>query len=71
MIYFAYFIAVTEFGIMLWGDSVESKIIYQQQKRIIISMTGSTSRTSCKTLFKKMEISTVTSQYILFLMRFL
>jgi hypothetical protein len=35
MIYFAYFIAVAEFGIMLWGDSVESKIIYQQQKRVV------------------------------------
>jgi hypothetical protein len=34
-------------------------------------MTGSTSRTSYRTLFQKLEIPTLTSQYILSLMRFL
>jgi hypothetical protein len=34
-------------------------------------MTASTSRTSCRTLFQKFEILTLTSQYILSLMRFL
>jgi hypothetical protein len=34
-------------------------------------MTGSTTRISCRTLFQKLEILTVTSQYILSLMRFL
>jgi len=34
-------------------------------------MTGSTSRISCKTLFKKSEILTLTSHYVLSLMRFL
>jgi hypothetical protein len=34
-------------------------------------MTGSTSRTSCKPLFKKLEILILTSKYILSLMRFL
>jgi len=32
MIYFAYFHAVMEYGIF-WGDSVESKRIFQQQKK--------------------------------------
>jgi hypothetical protein len=44
IIYFAYFHAVTEYGIIFWGDAVESKRIFQQQKRIIRIMTGSTSR---------------------------
>ena len=51
--------------------SVESKRIFQQQKRIIRIMTGSTSRISCRTLFQKLEILTLTSQYILSSMRFL
>ena len=34
-------------------------------------MTGYTSRISCRTLFKKLEILTLTSQYILSLIRFL
>ena len=42
VIYFAYFHTVMEYGITFWGVSVESKRIFQQQKRI---MTGSTSRT--------------------------
>jgi len=65
MIYFAYFHAVLEYGIIFWGDSVESKRIFQQQKRIIRIMTGSTSRISHKTLFKKLEILTLTSPYTL------
>jgi len=60
-----------EYGIIFWGNSLESKRIFQQQKRIIRIMTGSTSRISCKTLFQKLEILTLTSQYIFSLMRFL
>ena len=71
VIYFAYFHTVMEYGITFWGVSVESKRIFQQQKRIIRIMTESTSRTSCRTLFQKLEILTLTSQYILSLMRFL
>jgi hypothetical protein len=60
-----------EYGTIFWGDSVESKRIFQQQKGIIRIMTGSTSRTSCKMLFQKLEIFTLTSQYLLSLMRFI
>jgi hypothetical protein len=33
MIYFAYFHAVMEYGIIFWGDSVECKRIFQKQKK--------------------------------------
>jgi len=59
MIYFAH--TVMEYGISFWGVSVQSKRIFQQQKRIIKIMTGSTSRISCRTLFRKLEILTLTS----------
>jgi hypothetical protein len=59
------------YGIIFWGVSVESERIFQQQKIIIRIMTGSTSRISCRTLFWKLEILTVTSQYILSSMRLL
>jgi len=71
MIYFAYFHAVMEYVFIFWGDSVESKRIFQKQKRIARIMTGSTSRILCRTLFKKLQILTLTPQYILSLMRFL
>jgi len=64
MIYFAYFHTVMEYGIIFWGDSVESKRIFQLQKRIIRIMTGSTLRISRKTLFQGLEILTLASQYI-------
>ena len=35
MIYFAYFHAVMKYGVILWRNSVESKRVFQQQKRII------------------------------------
>jgi len=71
MIYFTCFHAVMECGIIFWGDSVESKRIFQKQKRIIRIMTGSSSRISCRTLFQKLQMLTLTSQNILSLMRFL
>jgi hypothetical protein len=48
------FHAVVEYGIICWGDSVESNRVFQQQKRRIRIMTGSTSRIACRTLFKKL-----------------
>jgi hypothetical protein len=51
MIYFAFFYAVVEYVIIFWEDSIESKRILQQQKRIIRIMMGSTSSISCRTLF--------------------
>jgi hypothetical protein len=66
MIYFVYFHTVMEYGIIFWGASAESKRIFQQQNRIIRIMTGSTSRTSCSTLFQKLEILTDFSIHTLF-----
>jgi len=51
------------------GKSVESKGVFQQQKRVIRIMTGSSSRTIHKPLFQKLETSTLPSQCILSLMR--
>ena len=69
MIYFAYFHTVMEYGVISWGNSVESKGVFQQQKSIIRIMTGSSSRTIYKPLFQKLEIPTLPSQCIISLMR--
>jgi len=71
MIYFVYFHTVMQYGITFWGVSVEGKRIFQQQKSIIRIMTGFTARISCTTLFRKLVILTLTSQYILSSMIFL
>jgi len=46
MIYFAYFHATMEGGIIFWGNSIDSKEVILQQKRIIRIMTVLSSRTS-------------------------
>jgi hypothetical protein len=62
---------VMEYEIIFWGDSIESKRIFQLQKRIIRILTGSTLRISCKMLFQRLEILTLAAQYIFSLMRLL
>ena len=71
MICFPYFHSIMEFRIIFWGISVESKTTLLQQKRIIRVMTGTNSRTSCRNLFRKLEISTLPSQFIYSTMKFL
>ena len=71
LVYYAYFHSVMECGIAFWGNSTDSKKIFLQQKKIIGIITGSTPRSSCRRLFRKLGILTLTSQFILALMRFL
>jgi hypothetical protein len=69
-IYFAYFHSIVSYGIILGGNSSHSKKIFTLQKRIIRIMVGTHPRTSCKRLFKELDILTVPSQYIYSLMIF-
>jgi hypothetical protein len=70
MIYFVYFHLKLEYGIIFSGTSVDSKRVFQLQKKIVRIMTGSNTRTSCKPLFRSIGILTLPSQYILSLMSF-
>jgi hypothetical protein len=69
-IYFAYFHSIASYGIILGGNYSYSKKIFTLQKRIIRIMVGAHPRTSCRGLFKKLEILTVPSQYIYSFMSF-
>jgi hypothetical protein len=62
-IYFAYFHSIASYGIIFWGNSSNSMKIFTLQKRIIRIMVGAYPRTSCRKLFKKLEILTVPKQY--------
>jgi len=63
-IYFAHFHSIVSYGIILWGISSDSRKIFTLQKRTIRIMMGAHPRTSCRELFKKLEILTIPSQYI-------
>jgi hypothetical protein len=62
MVYFAYFHSVIKYGIIFWGNSTDADRVFILQKRIIIIMTGVGSRSSCRGLFKKLDILPVPCQ---------
>jgi len=71
MIYFAYFHSMLEYGVAFWGNCTESVTVFRLQNRVIRLMTGNNVRTSCRPLFPRLGIMTLSSQFIFSLMRFL
>ena len=69
-VYFATVHSIISYGIIFWGISTNSKIIFKTQKRIIRIITNSTNRDSCRDLFKKLGILPLQSQYIFSLLIF-
>ena len=55
-IYFAYFHSIASYGTILWGNSSYSRKIFTWQEKIIRIMMGAHHRTSCRKLFKKLDI---------------
>jgi len=64
-IYFACFQSQLKYGNLLWGSDVETMEVYQLQKKITPVITGVHKCESCKHIFKKFRILTLTSLYIL------
>jgi hypothetical protein len=65
IMYFSYVFLIIAYGIIFWGNSQYSIKIFRMQKRIIRIITNSTKRTSCRTLFKDLNILPLQAQYIL------
>jgi hypothetical protein len=53
------------YGIIFWGNSWHSSIIFKLQKKVIRIMEGCGNRASCISLFKKFQILPLKSQYML------
>ena len=58
------------YGIIFWGNSWHCSIIFRIQKKVIRIMEGCGNRVSCISLFKKLQILPLKSQYILSLLMF-
>jgi hypothetical protein len=69
-IYFAYFHSITQYRIIFWGNSSNSRKIFTLQQKIIRIMVGARPGTPCRNLFKKLELLPVQFQYIFSLMNF-
>jgi hypothetical protein len=53
VIYYAFFHSFMSYGIIFWGNSSHSSIIFRIQKKAIGIMKGCRNRGSCRNLFKK------------------
>jgi hypothetical protein len=71
MIHYSYFHSVMTYGLLFWGNSLDSIKIFRLQKKIIIITIGCRSRDSCRKLFFNLEILPLPSQYILSLLLFM
>jgi hypothetical protein len=70
MVYFSTFHSIVSYGIIFWGISTYSKIIFKTKKRIVRIITNSDNKDSCWELFKKLCILPLQSQYIFSLLIF-
>jgi hypothetical protein len=70
LVYFAYFQSVVKYGIVFWGKSYNLNKVFLLQKTILRIMLGLSYRSSCKFLFKKLDILTVPCLYIFSLAMF-
>jgi hypothetical protein len=64
MTYFSYVHSIVLYGIIFWGNSVHSELIFKNQKGIIRIITNSSRRDSCRQLYKQLQILPVKSQYL-------
>ena len=70
IVYYSYFNSMMSYGLLFWGISPYSLKIFRIKKKILRIMVGCRSRASCRSIFKKLRILPLASQYIYLLMLF-
>ena len=70
-IYSAYFRSVIKYEIIFWGSSSKQWQVFTLHKKTVRIMAGAQPRTSCRSLFRQLEILPVSCQYIPSLMSFI
>jgi hypothetical protein len=63
--------SIISYGIIFWGTSSNSKVIFEIQKRIIGVIMNSDNKTSCHKFLKKSYILPLYSQYIFSILLFI
>jgi hypothetical protein len=64
IVYCAYVHFIITYGIVFWGNDTNSKQVFVAQKRIIRNIMNTNSKTSCRGLFKYLNMLPIYSQYI-------
>jgi len=71
LIYYTYFHSIIKYGIIVWSTSSNSGKIFTLHKQFVTRMAGAQPRTSCRSLFKQLEILPVPCHNILSLINLL
>jgi len=64
MVNYAYFHSIMNFGLILWGKSSHSALIFKIKRDMTRIITGCRRRDSCRDLFKNLKVLPLQSQYI-------
>jgi hypothetical protein len=70
MIYFSLVHSIITYGLISWGTSAFSKVIFKIKKRIVRVIMNSNSKDSCCELLKKLCILPLHSQYVFSILLF-
>jgi hypothetical protein len=70
MAYYSYFHLIMIYGLVFWGNTSHSNIIFRLQKKAIRNIMGIRNRESCRKHFRELESLPVRSQYIYLLTLF-
>lgn len=63
-VYFAYVQSLLSYGVIFWGNSLESDRVFKMQKRIIRLIARAGARDSCRPLFQRLQILPFPSLYL-------
>jgi hypothetical protein len=63
-VYYSFFHSVMTYGLIFWGNSHHTNIIFRLQKIIIRIIVGIRGRGSCREHFKKLKILPLHTQFI-------
>lgn len=63
--YHGFVVSLLRYGLLLWGNSTDVKQAFIIQKKCLRALCGVGPLTSCRPLFKKLNLLTLTSLYIL------
>ena len=67
MVYFAYFHSVLQYAIIFWGNSTHVHQVFKLQKRAVRVRSGIGPRSSCRNLFRKLDILPIACQYTMYI----
>jgi hypothetical protein len=68
IIYYSLFQSLLSYGIIFWGNTQKSQIIFKLQKRVIRTITNAKHNEHCKPLFRSLNILPLPCLYILHLL---